>query len=103
MKLYNFSANNSFATSQPTVTKFIKAILLMKKFDKETFTGLEVMKFAIENVGWETKNVNNDKRLMETWAFYVKTLKEAGLSECGNVGNSNKVPKTIEEMMEELE
>jgi hypothetical protein len=103
MKLYNFNANSSFSTSQPTPIKFLKSILLMKKLNKETFTGLEVMKFAMENCSWETKNKDNDKRLMETWAFYVKLLKEAGLNECGNIGNSSKKEVSLEDLMNEVD
>ena len=103
MNLYTFNANPSFATSKPTPLKFLKSILYLKKLNKETFTGLEVMKFAMENCSWETKNKDNDKRLMETWAFYVKLLKEAGLEECGNIGNSSKEEKSIEDLMNEIE
>jgi hypothetical protein len=65
-------------------------MIKMKKMNKEMFTGLEVMKFALENNLWTTKQTT-EKQLMTTWAFYLKTLKEIGVKECGSVGSAKSV------------
>lgn len=91
MKLYSFNPSASaLVPSTPTVVSFVRAMLKMKKQNNEVFTGLDVMKFALENGLWTTKQIT-EKQLMTTWAFYLKTLKEIGVTECGNVGGSKKV------------
>jgi len=91
MKLYSFTINkDALVPSTPTVLSFVKAMIKMKKQEREMFTGLEVMKFAIDNNLWSTKQIE-DKQLMTTWAYYLRTLKEIGLVECGVVGSGKKV------------
>lgn len=91
MKLYTFTVLPSTQIpSTPTVVSFVRSMLKMKKSGHEMFTGLDVMKFALENGLWTTKQIT-DKQLMTTWAFYLKTLKEIGVTECGMVGSSKKV------------
>jgi hypothetical protein len=91
MKLYSFTINkDALVPSTPTVLSFVKSMIKMKKLNREMFTGLEVMKFAIDNNLWSTKQIE-DKQLMTTWAYYLRTLKEIGLVECGVVGNGKKV------------
>lgn len=91
MKLYSFSYSTSTEVpSTPTIVSFVRAMIKMKKLDREMFTGIDVMKYALDNGLWTTKQTT-EKQMMTTWAFYLKTLKEIGLVECGVVEGGRKV------------
>lgn len=91
MKLYSFNYSTSTEVpSTPTIISFVRAMIKMKKLDREMFTGIDVMKYALDNGLWTTKQTT-EKQMMTTWAFYLKTLKEIGLVECGVVEGGRKV------------
>jgi hypothetical protein len=99
MKLYsmNWSAVESFP-STPTLVHWFRAMRRLEKLGHEKFSPLEVMQCAIDN-GWETKQEGNDEKLMTSWAYYVKQMKDLGLQECETVGVKKTL--TLEELLGE--
>jgi hypothetical protein len=100
-KIYtmNFNVAETFP-STPTLVEFFRSMHRMMKDGKEQFTALDVMNDAIVNGKWTTKNVGNDERLMETWAYYVRQMKSLGLTECGQIGGTKK-KISLEELLGE--
>lgn len=86
--------------STPTLVKWLRAIKKLENEGVTQFSALDVMNKAIHETGWVTKNEGNPERMMETWAYYVKTLKELGLKECGQTGGKKKA-LTLEELLGE--
>ena len=99
MKTYtmNFDASETFP-STPTLVEFFRSMNRLMKSGNETFTALDVMNDAIVNGRWTTKNVGNDERMMETWAFYVKRMKSFGLIECDDIRSKKKMI-SLEELL----
>jgi hypothetical protein len=85
--------------STPTIVAFVQSAYKLTKQGQEVFTGLDVMKYALENNLWSTKQ-QSDKQLMTTWAFYLKKLKELGLKEHGSISHNGTRLMSIEEILE---
>ena len=101
MKLYTMSWDSSMMfPSTPTLVKWLRAIKKLELEGATQYSALDVMNKALQETGWETKNEGNPERMMETWAYYVKTLKELGLRECGQTGGKKKA-LTLEELLGE--
>jgi hypothetical protein len=100
-KLYtmNFAADQSFP-STPTLVEWFRSMNRLMKSGTDQFTALDVMNDAIVNGKWTTKNVGNDDRMMETWAYYVRQMKSLGLTECGQTGGK-KQKLSLEELLGE--
>lgn len=100
MKTYTFTIDRSVSVpSTPTVVAFVQSAYSLTKSGTTVFTGLDVMKHAIETNRWSTKQ-HTDKQLMTTWAFYLKTLKSIGFSECGRIGHNGTRKIDISELLE---
>ena len=99
MKMYmmNWTATESFP-STPTLVHWFRAMRRLEKSGSPKFSPLEVMENAIEN-GWETKQEGNPEKLMTSWAYYVKQMKELGLQECETIGT--KKTMSLEELLGE--
>lgn len=99
MKTYTFTVDRSVSIpSTPTIVAFVQSAYSLTKSGTTVFTGLDVMKHAIETNRWSTKQVT-DKQLMTTWAFYLKTLKSIGFNECGSIAHNGTRKLSIEDVL----
>ena len=97
-KTYAFTINRDvLIPSTKTIVAFVKSAHDLNKSGLHEYSALQVMKNAIEKNLWETKQ-NTDAKLMTTWAFYVKTLKQVGFTECSNI-NTKMRKLSIDEIL----
>lgn len=102
MKTYTFSFDrNTLVPSTPTIVAFIQSAYDLKKNGTEVFSGLDIMKNALDKGLWSTKQ-HTDKKLMTTWAFYLKQMKSLGLTEHGSI-NEGKKFISMEDLMNSIE
>ena len=100
MKTYTFTVDRSVSIpSTPTVVAFVQSAHSLSKTGQDVFTGLDVMKHALDKGLWSTKQ-KTDKQLMTTWAFYLKTLKTIGFNEHGSISHNGTRHISLEEILE---
>jgi len=99
MKTYSFTVDREqMIPSTPTVVAFVQSAFDLNKNDITTFTGLDVMKNALDKGYWSTKQVT-DKQLMTTWAYYLKVLKNIGFEETGSISHNGTRHMSMAEIL----